>query len=226
MKIYDISVPISPCLPVYPGDPPVAIDPVTRISRGDIANVSRLTLSTHAGTHIDPPLHFNDHGVSVDHLPLSLLIGRARVLELENVMDMGERELSRLPVRGEERLLLKTGNSRLWQAQGFVEEHARLTESGAAYLAGNGVRLLGIDYLSVEGFAGDGSVHKTLLSRGVVILEGLNLEGVPPGHYQLCCLPLKIKGGDGAPARAVLISDEPASERREFEPHTSRWPLS
>ncbi len=226
MKIYDITVPLSPDLPVYPGDPAVTIEAVTRIARGDTANVSRLTLSTHAGTHLDVPRHCRDDGATVDHVPPALLVGDARVVEVREVRAIGARELARLPVRGTERLLLKTGNSLLWDRPGFQDDFAFLTEEGARYLVEAGVRLVGIDYLSIERFGGDGTVHRLLLDAGIVVLEGVNLEGVAPGGYELICLPLKVAGGDGAPARALLRSREPGGERPAPDLHTTRWPLS
>ncbi len=226
MKIYDITIPISPSLPVFPGDPPVLIEPVTRIGRGDPANVSRISMSSHCGTHIDVSLHCNDHGVSVDHIPLTLLIGKALVADLRGVMEIDGKALSRLPLSGVERLVIRTDNSLLWDREGFHEEYAHLTRDGAEFLLKTRVRLVGIDYLSIERFDGDGEVHRLLLGNGMVIIEGLNLEGIEEGDYELICLPLKIKGGDGAPARALLISREPAPAGADFDPHTSKWPLA
>lgn len=226
MKIHDITVSISSELPVYPGDPPVMIEPVARIARGDAANVSRLSLGTHSGTHLDPPRHFRDDGAGVDRVPLGLLVGKARVVEIRGAREIGRRELARFPVRGEERVLLKTDNSLLWGRSGFHEEYAFLTEEGARYLLEAGVKLVGIDYLSIERFGGEGAVHRILLDAGVPILEGLNLDGVEPGEYELICLPLKLAGGDGAPVRALLRSREKAGDEPPFEPHSTRWPLS
>jgi arylformamidase len=226
MKIYDISVPLSEDLPVFPGDPKAEIEPVARLTRGDAANVSRITMSTHSGTHLDAPRHFMDHGISVDHLPLSLFVGAALVAEVSGVNGIGRAELTRLPLEGAERLLLKTDNSRLWDQPGFSEDFAHLTMDGAGYLVEKGIKLVGIDYLSVESFVGKGEVHRLLLGNGVVILEGLNLAGVPAGNYELISLPLKIKGGDGAPVRAVLRSRERSGAGAEFDPHTSKWPLA
>ncbi|AJY69575.1 MULTISPECIES: cyclase family protein [Geobacter] len=227
MKIIDITVPLSPDLPVYPGDPPFSLEPVARVARGDGANVSRITLGTHAGTHIDVPRHLRDDGASVDQVPLDLLTGKARVLELRDVTAIGRRELAHLPVKGEERIILKTANSRLWSHAGFRDSYASLTPDGARYLAEAGTRLVGIDYLSIGPFGNETEVHRILLDAGILILEGLNLIGVEPGHYELLCLPLKIAGGDGAPARALLRSFArvPAGES-SFDPHTTRWPLS
>ncbi len=225
MKIYDITVPLSSDLPTFPGDPRVTVEPVTRIARGDVANVSRITMATHSGTHIDPPLHYNAHGASVDRIPLTLLVGKALVVEIHEARQIGRKELARLPIGGEERLLIRTGNSLLWERPGFVEDYAHLTADGAEYLLETGVRLVGIDYLSVEAFDGGGEVHRLLLGNGVVILEGLNLDGIAAGSYELICLPLKIAGGDGAPVRAVLRGRDGAGAG-EFEPHSTRWPLS
>ena len=206
MKIYDISVPLSGELPVFPGDPPLRIDPVTRIALGDEVNLSRVSLSSHSGTHLDPPRHFNDGGTPADRIPLSVLMGKALLIEIPGIRPITRAKLEPFPIKGEERLIIKTGNSRLWQSRSFSEEFSHLTSDGALYLAELGIALVGIDYLSIEQFRGDGSVHRTLLDSGVIILEGLDLDGVPPGNYELVCLPLKLAGCDGAPARAVLIS--------------------
>ncbi len=226
MKIYDISVSLNNDLPVYPGDPPLLIEPALRIEKGDGSNVSRLSLPSHCGTHIDAPRHLDDHGLAVDHLSLQILAGRALVAELAGTKRIGRKELERLPVKGEERLLLKTGNSLLWSRPGFVKDYASLTEEGADYLAGIGVRLVGIDYLSIEAFNGNGAVHRKLLEHGVIILEGLNLDGVKEGVYELICLPLKLSGGDGAPARAILRAKDEATRHHETDMHTTRWPLA
>jgi arylformamidase len=206
MKIYDITPPLSEELATFPGDPPVRIEAVTRVARGEAANVSRLTLSTHAGAHIDPPRHMVDRGLPVDQVPLSLLMGNALVIEIPGTGPIPRSVLESFAIAGEERLIIKSGNSILWSEPGFCELFSHLTLGAAEYLAELGVRLVGIDYLSVEHFRGDGSVHRTLLEKGVVIIEGLKLDEVPPGRYELACLPLKLKNGDGAPARAVLIS--------------------
>ncbi|HBA88942.1 MAG TPA: cyclase [Geobacter sp.] len=228
MRIHDITMPLSADLPVYPEDPPIVIEPWNRIANGDHANLSRLTFGSHSGTHIDPPRHFSDFGMTVDEIPLELLIGKARVVEITGTKEIGRKELEHLPVRGAERLLLKTGNSRLWQEKGFRTDYAALTLEGAQYLREIGVKLVGIDYLSIEAFDGDGEVHRTLLNGGIVVIEGLNLTDVDHGEYQLICLPLKIKDGDGAPVRALLVGAgaEGGITEPGFDPHTSRWPLA
>ena len=226
MKIYDISVPLSESLPVYPGDPPMIMEPVPGKEKGDGVNVSRISMSTHFGTHIDAPLHMDNRGVSVDHLPLSLLNGRALVAEVGGTKKIGRKELERLPIKGEERLLLKTENSLLWSRSDFVEDYAALTEDGADYLIGIGIMLIGIDYLSIEPFDSSGVIHRMLLDHGIVILEGLNMNEVTSGVYELLCLPLRILGGDGAPARAILRRREEVAHGYESDPHTTRWPLA
>lgn len=226
MKIHDISLTISTELPVYPGDPPVVLEALTRISAGGAANLSRLSISTHCGTHLDAPFHYCDDGLTVDAVPLTLLVGEALVAELSAVVAIGRQQLAGLPLRGVKRLLLKTGNSARLPTKDFNRDYAHLTEDGARYLLEREIGLVGIDGLSIESFDGDGSVHRLLLGNGVGILEGLRLDGVAPGHYELICLPLKIQGGDGAPARAILRSREHPATAAEFDPHTSRWPLS
>lgn len=225
MKIYDISLTLSAELPVFPGDPPVVLQQTASLENGDGANVSHISLSCHAGTHVDAQRHYNSHGISVDHLPLTLLVGPARVADLRGVREIGRRELERLHLHGVERLLLRTDNSAAWDSAGNGEAVAVLTVDGARYLIERNVRLVGIDGLSVERFD-RGDVHRELLGHGVVVVESLNLEGVERGDYELICLPLKIKGCDGAPARAILRSTEPAEHREAGDPHSTRWPLA
>jgi arylformamidase len=226
MRIHDITVPLSAELPAYPEDPPVVITPWNSISGGDIANVSQLSLCSHSGTHIDAPRHFLDSGAPVDQLPLGLLVGKALVVEIRGVKEIGRQELERLHVKGAERLLLKTDNSKLWSRAEFVKEYAALSLEGARYLLEAGVKLVGIDYLSVESFEGDGEVHRLLLGNGIPILEGVNLSDVAPGEYELICLPLKIQGGDGAPVRALLRGGVEPGAEVGFDPHTTKWPLA
>lgn len=226
MRIHDITMPLSAELPFYPGDFPVAISPWTSIAKGDCANVSRITLCTHSGTHLDPPRHFSDCGRPVDEIPLELLIGKALVVEISGTTVIGRKELERLRIKGVERLLLKTDSSELWKEAAFNHDFAALSVEGARFLLEAGVRLVGIDYLSVESVEGDGEVHRMLLDSGVLILEGLNLADVAPGEYELICLPLKIKGGDGAPVRALLRGGAEHGAEPAFDPHTTKWPLA
>jgi len=219
MKIYDITVALSDELPIFPGDPPFLIEPVTRLARGDDANVSRIIISSHSGTHLDPPRHYSDQGNSIDQIPLSLLVGDALLVELNGIPAIGRAELAQLPLKKENRLLLKTDNSRLWGDPAFSADFAYLTPDGAHYLVETGVKLVGIDYLSIERLDGEGEVHRILLDNGVIILEGLNLTGVPGGNYELICLPLKIRGGDGAPVRAILRSRKRSGAGANLDPH-------
>jgi arylformamidase len=207
--IYDVSVPIRTGGVVYPGNPTIAITPQQAISLGAGANVSRVDFGSHSGTHVDAPKHFFDDGAGVDSLPLDVLIGPARLIAFgDEVKSVGEAELRRHDLAGVTRVLIRTRNS-AWLASGTTEFHPDYTyvaPDGAAYLAGLGVRLVGVDYLSVEQFhSGHHRTHRTLLQREIVIVEGLVLSEPPPGDYDFICLPIKLAGLDGAPARAVLV---------------------
>lgn len=198
--IIDITRPISPDTPVWPGDPPVVVERVARVEVGDPADVSRLQLGTHTGTHVDPPAHFLPGGDTVDQLPLDLLVGPALVADLSEAPEVDADALEALALpAGTTRLLLKTGPE-----DGGATTGA-LTPAGARWLVEHGVRLVGVDTLSIEPDTDEYPVHHILLGAGVVIVESLDLSAVSAGGYQLVCLPLRIAGGDGAPARAVLI---------------------
>ena len=198
----DVSVTIRPGMPIYDGDPGVAIELAKSIDRGDPANVSRLDLGAHTGTHIDAPRHFIADGAGAGELPLEPFIGPCVVADATGVPGPVDRSaVDSLDLPPDiERVLLKTSNSRLWERDMFVPEFVRLGSDGADALIERGVRLVGIDYLSI----GDPNAHRSLLRRGVGVIEGLDLRGVGPGNYFLVCLPLKIAGSDGAPARALL----------------------
>ena len=207
--IYDISVALRTGGVVYPGNPPISITAQQAISQGAGANVSRLDLGSHSGTHVDAPKHFFDDGAGVDTLSLDVLLGPARLIAFgDDVRSVGEAHLRTFDLRGVTRLLLRTRNS-AWLASGatdFHPDYTYLAPDGAAYLVTLGIKLVGVDYLSVEQFhSGHHRTHRTLLERGVVIVEGLVLSEPPPGEYELRCLPLKLVGLDGAPARAVLV---------------------
>jgi arylformamidase len=208
MSIYDISLSISESLVVWPGDPPVAITQVSHLDRGDHATVSRLEMGAHSGTHVDAPAHFVRGGAGVDTLDLNTLVGLALVAEVRDVDVLTADVLAELAIPlGTERVLFRTRNSALW-AQGqreFDENFVAISEDGARWLVGRGIRLVGVDYLSVAPFGASGPTHETLLRACIVVVEGLNLSDVRPGMYQFVCLPLKIAGGDGAPARAILM---------------------
>jgi arylformamidase len=213
-RFYDISVSITPTLVTYPGDPAIRIDPYSRIAAGDDANVTALSFGSHTGTHVDAARHFIEGGQTVDELPLDRLVGPVEVVHVdEEVRAIGESELREAGLVAATRVLLRTRNSALWGEDGFREDFAHLTADGARYLVELGVGLVGIDYLSVEAFESeDMPAHRTLLGREVVILEGVDLRGVPAGRYELLCLPLKLAGLDGAPARAVLRTLEVEAE--------------
>jgi len=210
-RIIDISVPISPDLPVWSGDPPVRVDATSRVALGDGANVSRLELGTHTGTHVDPPYHFLADGATVDHLSLEALVGPCWVCDLaplDRGITAADLDAAGVP-DGTGRLLIKTRNSGLWGAapSTFTEEFLALEADAAHWVVEHGIVLVGIDYLSIEPFTGNGDTHHILLGAGVIPVEGLNLSGVDPGAYTLVCLPLLIAGGDGAPCRAILIAE-------------------
>lgn len=210
MKIYDISVPISEKTPVYEGDPNVEITIANSIKNGDAANVSRLCCGVHTGTHVDAPNHFIEGGRRVDKLDLEKLIGKCRVVELDkDVLEINTSHIENADLKNAERVLFKTRNSDFWNdfEQGFRKDFTYITPEAATMLVDLNIKLVGIDYLSVEKFGSeDFGTHKTLLKKEVVIIEGLDLREVSAGDYELICLPLKLQGGtgDGAPARTVL----------------------
>jgi len=208
MRTYDISLTISPSLPTWPGDPSVVLERVEKIEDGSDANVSRIDIGVHTGTHVDAPYHFIRNGKTVDNLNLNLLTGRAYVLYLPGVdiITASVLERSQIPPRTR-RVLFKTRNSAYWKNKDnqFQTDFVALSADGADYLIRRGVKLVGVDYLSVAPFEQSRPTHEILLSAGVVILEGLDLSGVTQGRYTLYCLPLKLAGSDGAPARAILI---------------------
>jgi arylformamidase len=201
----DISVPIYEGMVHWPGDPPVEIAHPMHLDHGHVCTVSRLAFGAHTGTHVDAPSHFLRGARGVDSIPLEAMVGPARVIEILETAAIGATELSGRRIQRGERILLKTTNSaRCWNSDEFVPDFAHLTIDGAVCLADLGIRTVGIDYLSI-GHGDDGpAVHQALLGGQILIIEGLNLSGVVPGEYDLVCLPLKIRGGDGAPARALL----------------------
>jgi arylformamidase len=203
MTIYDITLPLSAELPTYPGDPVLEIRDSLTLAGGDAANVSLLNFGAHTGTHVDAPAHFIEGGKKVEALALEVLLGEAEVIEVPTDIRVITEEFvkTRSP-----RVLFKTRNSELWSTD-FKKDFTYLDLPAARKLIENGVKLVGIDYLSIEKFGSEKhEVHRALLSHEVIILEGLNLTDVPAGKYELICLPLRLRSnlGDGAPARAVL----------------------
>lgn len=210
MKIYDVSVPISDKTPVYEGDPNVEITIANSIKNGDAANVSRLCCGVHTGTHVDAPNHFIEGTRRVHELEFDKLIGKCRVVELDkDVLEINASHIENANLEDAERVLFKTRNSNFWNdfEQGFRKDFTYIAPEAAKRLVDLKVKLVGIDYLSVEKFGSeDFKTHITLLEKEVVIIEGLDLREVPAGDYELICLPLKLEGGtgDGAPARTIL----------------------
>ena len=202
----DVTVPIRDAMVRWPGNPEVRIDRTEkRTADGGVSRVSALALGSHTGTHVDAPVHFGVNELGVDALPLDSLIGPARVVALESPAAITRADLAPLDIARGERLLLKTRNSaRCWATDEFVSDYVYVTPDAAAYLVERGVRTVGVDYLSVGGRTDGAITHRVLLQAGVSILEGLDLRSVSPGPYDLVALPLRIAGGDGAPARAVL----------------------
>ncbi|MBI2829937.1 MAG: cyclase family protein [Chloroflexi bacterium] len=206
-KWLDVSVPVHHKMVHWPGDPPVSIKQVSDVAKGDSHTLSEICFGSHTGTHVDAPAHFLAEGTSIDKVSLNILVGRARVIEIENEKSITPAELVSHRLRRGERILFKTRNSSFaWQSDKFVEDFVYLSKEATDFLVARGVILVGIDYLSVGGYKrGDGSyVHRTLLGNGVILIEGLNLSLAGPGKYELVCLPLKLENGDGAPARAIL----------------------
>lgn len=202
----DVSVPLRTGMPHWPDNPPVLIERILDIDRGDTANVSKLSLGAHTGTHVDAPVHFFSGGSGIDAMPLTATIGLARVIEIHDPESIKPEELDPYQLQPGERVLFKTRNStRCWQTDDFVKDFVYVSHEAAQYLAAQHVQTLGVDYLSVGGFFKDGvETHHALLAAGIWIIEGLNLSSIQPGTYELICLPLRIVGSDGAPARAIL----------------------
>lgn len=206
-RIFDISVPVTNGSVVYPGNPEVTIEPHSELARGASSNLSRISFGSHTGTHVDAQSHFFEAGSTVDRLPLNVLIGRARVIAVaDDVMSVTAGHLQKESIQNAERVLIRTRNSAFVTDRAFHPDFTYVAPDGAEYLASIGVKLVGVDYYSVEQFhSGHHRTHRTLLERGIVIVEGLDLSGITPGEYEFCCLPLRLEGLDGAPARAVLM---------------------
>lgn len=208
MRTYDITLTISPDLVVWPDDPQVELGRVSKIEEGANFNVSRLNMGVHTGTHVDAPYHVLENGQTVENIPIRLLTGRAYVLHVPDVdiitVDMLEK--SPIPPRTR-RVLFRTRNSELWTKphKTFKKDFVAVDPQAAEYLIQKGVKLVGVDYLSVAPFGDSVPTHEIFLKAGVVIVEGLNLSEVSQGRYTLYCLPIKLGKSDGAPARAILI---------------------
>jgi arylformamidase len=204
-RIIDVTLPLSAAVPAFPGDPPFELSPTRRIADGAPFNVARLVTGTHAGTHVDAPAHFVAGGATVDQLPLEILIGKALVVDIPGVARIERRDLERAGLRDDIRVLIKTrtsGHPRAVRPQ--PEDAASLSADAATYLVQAGIKLVGFDDLSIDGLGPDFGAHQALLGAGVIVVEGLDLSEVEPGRYDMTCLPLRLAGGDGSPARVVL----------------------
>lgn len=203
VSFYDISLPLVRGMPVWPDEPGPELTSLSRIADGDPANVTKLSLGSHTGTHVDAPRHFIEGGTTVDGLSLESLCGPARVVHIADDVSVKRRHLE--PHRGVARILLQTRNGALWEKQGFQKDFVYVEPDAADWLVDQRVKLVGIDYLSIEKFhSSDYHTHHALLDAGIVIIEGLDLRQIEPGDYNLYCLPLKVVGADGAPCRAIL----------------------
>ena len=212
MKFYDVTVLVFEEMPIWPKDPAVALPLAQSIARGDAANVTRIEMGAHTGTHLDAPIHFEPNGCGIDQLPLDVLVGPCHVFDLTAIPGHINRAiLAQCDLRGVTRALFKTRNSQRWarRERTFDPNFTAVAADGAAELVARGVKLVGVDYLSVEPFGSkEHPVHHALLRANVVVVEGLDLHGVPAGDYELLALPLRLRGADGAPARVVLRRTE------------------
>jgi arylformamidase len=210
MRIFDISIPLSENTPAWPGDPPVQLERAFDMRMGARYNLTRASLSVHAGTHVDAPLHFIEDGGSVDGIRMESLIGLVRVIAVPDADVIDRACLEGAGIPGDTgKVLFQTRNAQAWEpgSPAFCTDFVALDLSGAEWLVEREIHLVGIDYLSIARYGFEMEVHRELLEAGVVILEGLDLRGVLPGEYWLCCLPLNLAGIEAAPARAVLISE-------------------
>ncbi len=206
MKIIDITLSINENIPVYPGDAKFKATPICTIEKSG-CNMQQLNLGTHTGTHIDAPLHFLANGSSIDEIPLEIFFGKSQVIEIDEPR-ITKTAIDKFFIDGINRVLFKTPNSYLLEDKEFHKEYVYLTEDGADFLINKNVKLVGIDYISIERFGtADFIVHKKLFSANMCILEGINLKEVDPGIYTLVAFPLPFEGLDGSPVRAVLIEE-------------------
>ena len=207
--IYDVTVLISNTMPVWPGDPPVDLKHKSHEShdKNHTVQLTSIMMSSHTGTHFDAPFHMIAGGKRLNEFPLERFVGPARVVEIFGVRSIGRAQLERVQLDGAERVLLKTDNSTHWQDGKFYENFVYLEPDGAQFLAQQGARLVGIDYLSIDKFkSASHPTHSVLLTRDILILEGLNLNTVPAGDYRMVALPLNLQEADGAPARVILMN--------------------
>jgi arylformamidase len=205
----DISLTVTNQLVTWPGDPSVDLERVKKIENGANANVSQLNMGVHTGTHVDAPVHFIPGQYGIDALSLETLIGPVQVVQLPDSAKAADRAaLNAAGIQpGVTRVLIKTSNSQLWakNVTAFQPEFVGVSKDGAEFLVEKGIKLVGIDYLSIAPYKQSRPTHEVLLAAKLIVLEGINLTDAQPGMYTLLCLPVKLGGSDGAPARAVLV---------------------
>ena len=209
LMIYDVSVPIANTMPVWPGDPPVHLEQKSHESRdhSHIVTVTDIHMGSHTGTHFDAPFHMIHSGKKLDEFPLDVFVGKASVFEIPGVRSIGRSDLERFKWNGVERVLFKTENSNHWQDGKFFEEFVYLEPDGAEFLVERSVRLVAIDYLSIDKFKSESHpTHMVLLSKDILVIEGLNLKNIAPGEYMLYALPLNLRNVEGGPARVILVN--------------------
>jgi len=208
MDWIDVSVTLHDGMVHWPDNPPFELRRIMSQEKGDVCTVSSISLSVHTGTHMDAPLHFVKNGSTIDEMPVDSTVGPARVIEIQDRHAIRRKELLNHQINASERILFKTANSdHAWNSDQFEEDFIFIARDAAEYLAESNIRCVGVDYLSVGGYKQDAvETHQALLGAGIWVIEGLNLSGVEPGEYDLVCLPLKLVGAEGAPARAILRS--------------------
>jgi len=205
MPLYDATLTVHEGMLIFPGDPQFTMETVFDRQKGDPFNLSLMKVSTHLGTHVDPPAHYVAGGATVDEVPLEVMVGPGVVLDMRGRQSIDREALEAAWIGDYPRVLLKTDNSLRLHEREFHTDYAALTEDGARFLVSKGVQLVGNDYLSIERYMQPGApVHHLLIAAGVLIVEGLSLADVPAGPCRVYCLPMKIKGGDGAPARVLI----------------------
>ena len=204
VKYYDISLNLDQNTARWVTSPPFELIERRRISKGDANNSSALNMSVHSGTHMDAPFHFVPDGETIDQLPLELFHGPVRICEVKASRYITEEHIAALGVEEEQRVLFKTSNSRLLRQGKYDPDFVAFSVEGARALASLGVKLVGLDYLSVAHADEQVEVHRAFLDHGIVLVEGVDLSDITPGRYELMCFPVRLRGADGAPCRAVL----------------------
>lgn len=208
MIYHDITLELSGDIAVYPGDPRCSITKLCEIGKGDAVNMSGISLTSHTGTHMDAPAHFIEGGLTVDRIPASTFIGKAKVFEIVSKDAIKACDICRLDMQKGDVILFKTGNSSFVRDEMFHREYTYIAPDAAEIIAQKGVKMVGIDYMSVDRYdSTDFEAHKTFLGNGIIIIENIDLNGIKPGEYGILALPLKVKGGDGSPARVILTEE-------------------